>query len=157
MELPPGPNYLLRLLPYFAFPSAVAFASLELLQRNFLLLLPSWIIILLSVLSRPILVLVQRKYSRWQDRKAAAALGAVLAPVMEESPLEIISEFVAAFDGYPGAVCKLIIAALAGLTRKSLEGDLMHRWSRKYGNSVQFSLLTNATVGFQCSILGYVF
>ncbi|KAF8905811.1 cytochrome P450 [Gymnopilus junonius] len=126
MELPPGPAHLLHLFPYFVIPSAVSWAFLKLLGNYVLHALPSWLIILISILSRPILLFVQMKYSNWMDRKAAAAHGAVLAPVMEESPLAIISEFVAAFDGYPG--------------------DVMLRWSKKYGNSVQFSLLTNTTL-----------
>lgn len=104
MPLPPGPAYLLRLIPYFVFPSAVTYAFLKLLQSHIALPLPSWLIISVSILSRPILLLIQTKSSNWMDRKAAAACGAVLAPFMEESPLDVISEFVAAFDGYPGPI-----------------------------------------------------
>ncbi|KDR74319.1 hypothetical protein GALMADRAFT_227391 [Galerina marginata CBS 339.88] len=126
MELPPGPVYLLRLFPYFALPSTATYFALRLWQSQATFSIPSWIIIVISVFARPIIFFFQRYYSGWVDKRAALAHGAVLAPCMEESPLAIISEVVKGFNGYPG--------------------EAMFRWSKKYGNSVQFSLGSSTTL-----------
>jgi hypothetical protein len=106
MQLPPGPSYLLRSLPYFAIPSTIVYACLTLVAKEHLALaIPSWLTVVIAVLARPAIFIFNRHYSRFADRRDAAANNAVVAPHVRESAFASISKISKSFmSGYPGAL-----------------------------------------------------
>lgn len=103
MDLPPGLVYLLRNLPYFAIPSAVTYASVKVLLHQTNISLSTLVVVLFSLLARPILFLCNIYYSEWADKRAAAAHGAVIAPKVDDPLLSIVSKMAESFrGGYPG-------------------------------------------------------
>ncbi|KAF8905831.1 cytochrome P450 monooxygenase pc-3 [Gymnopilus junonius] len=131
MASPPGLRYVLRLIPYFAIPSVAVYGSLWLLQEYKLhpaLIFPSWFIILCAIFARPALFLVQFKYyTPWVDKRAAAQHGAILAPHISESAFTIIPQMIES-------------------TRIGYPSDIVLGWSKKYGNTYQFSLFTSSNL-----------
>jgi hypothetical protein len=51
--------------------------------------IPTWIIVVTTLLARPALTFARNQYTDLQDRRAAAALGAVLAPHVPESAIAV--------------------------------------------------------------------
>lgn len=105
MELPPGFFYTLGLVPYFIIPSVLVFYSFRLLQAYHLAaaLIPTWAIVIVAIIARPVFFYVGWYYKVWADRRTAAANGAVLAPHIKESAFEIIPELISSNStGYPG-------------------------------------------------------
>lgn len=108
MELPPGPLYLLRLLPSLVVPSAVVFAIMKVAEREFDISLPAWVIATALLSIHPALFISQRYFSKYRDVKNAAANNAFLPPnVTEQWPyfagLSMMSQMVQELkDGYPG-------------------------------------------------------
>ncbi|PPQ84613.1 hypothetical protein CVT25_015710 [Psilocybe cyanescens] len=122
MDLPPGLVYLLRNLPYFAIPSAVTYASVKVLLHQTNISLSTLVVVLFSLLARPILFLCNIYYSEWADKRAAAAHGAVIAPKVDDPLLSIVSKMAESFrGGYPA--------------------DIYLQWAKKYGNTYRFNLL----------------
>jgi len=111
MTIPPGPRYLFGLLPFLLVPSALVYGFLELNNTYLGATTPKWLIILATVLARPILSIFQRYYTRYIDRKAAAANNAFIVPhVVEKRPnfagLSLMKILVEDFKtGYPGEHC----------------------------------------------------
>ncbi|KAH9483162.1 Cytochrome P450 monooxygenase 75 [Psilocybe cubensis] len=129
MELPPGFFYTLGLVPYFTIPSVLVFYSFRLLQayQPVAALIPTWAIVIVAIIARPVFFYVGWYYKVWQDRRTAAANGAVLAPHIKESAFEIIPELISSNStGYPGG--------------------MIYRWSRIHGYTYQLSLITSSTV-----------
>lgn len=103
MGLSPGLVYLLQALPYFAIPSAVTYASVKVLLHQTNTTLSTPVVVLLSLLAKPILFLFNIYYSEWVDERAAAAHGAVIAPKVKEPLFSIVSKMAESFQGgYPG-------------------------------------------------------
>ncbi|KAF8960252.1 cytochrome P450 [Flammula alnicola] len=128
MELPPGLVYLLRLFPYFAIPSAAVYFCLRLTQEyqpSFGI--PSWLVIVASVLARPLLFTFNFYYAKWANKRAAAAHGARLPPVIQESSFSVIPK-------------------MASSTRNGYPSDMMFQWSQTYGNTFQLELLNTTLV-----------
>ncbi|KDR74359.1 hypothetical protein GALMADRAFT_580139 [Galerina marginata CBS 339.88] len=130
----PGFAYFLRLFPYFAIPSTVVYLSLRLLQKSAFfpnVKLPTWLVIIAAICARPGIFFFGIYYSKWADKRAAAAHGAVLVPTVRESTFAIVTELVdGARVGYPA--------------------DLTRRLSKIYGNAFQINLLTtNVVVTFE--------
>ncbi|KJA14651.1 hypothetical protein HYPSUDRAFT_48962 [Hypholoma sublateritium FD-334 SS-4] len=129
MELPPGPLYLLRLLPSLVVPSAVVFAILKVAEREFDISLPPWVIVTALLSTHPILFIAQRYFSKYRDAKNAAANNAFLPPnVTEQWPyfagLSMMSQMVQELkDGYPG--------------------DGFLHWTERYGATYQLRLLSD--------------
>ncbi|TFK35054.1 cytochrome P450 monooxygenase pc-3 [Crucibulum laeve] len=119
MELPPGPVYLARLLPFFLLPTVLIYGSLKVLHDQGIVSFPTWAIVLLCVVSRPVLFVVGRFYKRFQDRRAAAAVGAVIAPHVE--------------GNYPGGLD--LMAAMIKSLKTGYPGDVFDEWRIKYGNT----------------------
>ena len=108
-NLPPGAQYLLRKLPRFAIPSIATYITLSLLQNQFdpSRRIPTWVVITLAVLARPLIFLAALYYKPWADERAAAAHGAVLAPRVNLGPFSVVKELVEGVKGYPGALSVL--------------------------------------------------
>ena len=105
MQLPPGPLYVLRSLPYFAIPSTIVYACLTLAKEHLTLAIPTWLTVFIAVLARPAIFIFNRHYSRFADRRDAAANNAIVAPHVRESALAVISKISKSFmTGYPGAL-----------------------------------------------------
>lgn len=104
MELPPGLVYIFGHIPRVFIYSVATYTGLYILQdRQIIPNLPSGATILAAILARPIIFVAHRYISLWENRRAAAANGAIIAPFVNKSPLAIIAEVVEAIrDGYPG-------------------------------------------------------
>ncbi|KDR66458.1 hypothetical protein GALMADRAFT_259236 [Galerina marginata CBS 339.88] len=124
MTLPPGVGYLLRLIPRFAIPSAIAYFSLKLLQRQQEIEISNWIVIPIALLARPALFFFNKFYSRRVNKRKAAANGAVLAPSLQLSASRIMS-------------------MLGDAIRTGFPAKVFWDWSKEYGNVYQVDLVTN--------------
>jgi len=103
MELAPGLKYTARLVPHFLIPSALIYTFLTVGQHHFDTRLPPWIVALLTIIARPVFFFLLRPYKRWNDKRTAAALGAVLPPLVQETPLTIMKEAAESTkSGFPG-------------------------------------------------------
>ena len=104
MQLAPGPLYLIRNLPYFAAPLAIVYACLTLTKEHLGVAIPTWLTVLIAVLARLTIFILSRHYSRFADKRAAAANNAVVAPHIRGTGLSIISKLTRARNGYPGLI-----------------------------------------------------
>lgn len=86
MHIPPGPAYLVGLLPIFLVPSAIVYGTFAVLENRLSesCEIRYWLILTLSILARPILFVFRRYHTRFQNRRHAAALGAEVMPYVEE-------------------------------------------------------------------------
>ena len=104
MQLPPGPPYLLRSFPYFAVSSTIVYACQTLAKKYLSLDVPTWLTVSAVILARPGIFFFNQYYSRFADRRDAAANNAVLPPYARESAFSIVSKITESFTkGYPGA------------------------------------------------------
>lgn len=102
-QVPPGPAYLLRLLPYIVYPSAVVYAFIDLAKTLFKVPASPWFIIVATILVKPALFIANRYYRRFRNEQAAAYNGAVLPPPIQESLPSIINKLTHSMaSGYPG-------------------------------------------------------
>lgn len=84
MHIPPGPAYVACLLPIFFVPSAIVYGTFAVLEKRLSCEIPYWLVLTLSILARPILFVFRRYYTRFQNKRHAAALGAEVMPYVEE-------------------------------------------------------------------------
>ncbi|KAF8905836.1 cytochrome P450 [Gymnopilus junonius] len=124
MSLPPGPVYILQNLPYVVGPPAAALIAAKLLPLASVEL-PTWAIILGSILSLPVAWFLQIQYRDFVDQRAAAAHGAVLPPKIHSKwpgGLDVLKRFLANLSsGYPG--------------------DLFVEFTKEYGHTFNFRIL----------------
>ena len=103
MHIAPGSLYLLHTFPYFAIPSAIVYGCLTLAKEHLSLAIPTWLVVFIAVLSRPAIFIFDRQYSKFAERRNAAANNAVIAPHVRESVFSIMSRFKHGIEkGYPG-------------------------------------------------------
>jgi len=127
MRNSPGLGYLAERAPRFVLQTALTFGTIRLAQQLLDLDIPLWLIIALSVGSRPLVVLVDGQTADWRAARRAKALGASLAPKVEGNPYKIVKNIFASFvDGYPGT--------------------LVSRWMETYGPCIRFTVLGTETV-----------
>jgi len=108
MALSPGLKFVVGLLPTFLIPSALVYASLTVSKNQFGVSIPSWIVVILTIVARPVLFLAGMRYKRWADQRAAAAHGAVLPSDMLLSPWKVLVESEASIEsGYPRTLVPL--------------------------------------------------
>jgi len=120
MHIPPGIAFLARSLPHFFGPFVVTYFGLRLADTHLGVATPSWLSILLSLVSRPIIFILDRKTRSYRNARNAAALGATLPPRFEGSPLDAGKQIRDSFvHGY--------------LT------DFIDHWTRRYGPIVGYS------------------
>ncbi|KAF8905810.1 hypothetical protein CPB84DRAFT_566698 [Gymnopilus junonius] len=124
MHASPGLRYLFQSFPYFVLPSGVVYLSLKLFQQQTGLNIPSWLVVSLTLLAKPLLLVLASSLTPGKTQRAAAASNAVLAPSVSEGPLAAISLLVKSIEnGYPG--------------------DAFLDWSEKHGTIFQADLLTS--------------
>jgi hypothetical protein len=107
--LSPGVKYTLQRLPNTLAAPALVLLS-DILARNHLnIFLPTWAVIVAAGLSLPVGWLVRVKYRDWVDSRDAAALGAVMPPVVYDpwpGSLSLLRMIVDDFEnGYAGVYC----------------------------------------------------
>jgi len=104
--LPPGVKYTLQGLPNTLVAPALVLVSAMLARNHLHIFLPIWAVIVAAGLSLPIGWLVKVKYRDWVDARDAAALGAVMPPVVYDPWPGSLSLFRMAVDdfknGYAG-------------------------------------------------------
>ena len=109
MKLPPGPPYLLRSFPYFAVPSTIVYACLTLAKEYLGVAVPTWLKVSAVIFARPGIFFFNRYYSRFADRRDAAANNAVLAPYVQRSAFAVIAKITESVTrGYPGALIMML-------------------------------------------------
>lgn len=104
MPLPPGPAYLLRIIPYYA-PSVVCALGFRLLQEydENLRVVPTWVLIPVTLVARPLSSFLSLYWANFKNARAAAAHGAVLPPTVQQSIPSIINGLAESTkNGYPG-------------------------------------------------------
>lgn len=141
MDIPPGPRHFLSLIPTFAIPSLAVYLSLTFLRDVFYL--PAWFIISASVFARPVIFFANIPYSKWANRRAAASLGAVIPPAVQEWSLFTVKECAQIISGdYPG------MSQAFRLNKQALkyEGGLINQFSQKYGQTFQMEVLNQCIV-----------
>ncbi len=103
MKVPPGPAYLLRLLPHVLYPAAIVYAIIDLAGRLFSVSVPPWLIVVAIILAKPTLFIANRYYQFFKNERAAAYNGAVLPPPVRESLLSVVGKLTKSMaNGYPG-------------------------------------------------------
>ncbi len=78
MGLPPGPRYLLHLIPHLALPPLLVLTFLHILSINLATPPPLYLRILTFALSWPLSFVVLVQWRSWTNRSNAAAIGAVM-------------------------------------------------------------------------------
>ncbi|KAF8876291.1 cytochrome P450 monooxygenase pc-3 [Gymnopilus junonius] len=126
MEIPPGPKYVLQLLPFFLLPSVIAFGLIRFSAVYLVVIVPNWLAILSIILARPLLIIFQCYYARHVDKNAAAVHNAFIIPHIEEKR--------PAFAGLS------IIRTLVNDFKTGYPGDRLLQWKEKYGNVFQLRL-----------------
>ncbi|KAF8998659.1 cytochrome P450 monooxygenase pc-3 [Cyathus striatus] len=124
MQLTPGLSFIAKLLSFYLLTFAVVYGLLRISHASNLHNLPSWAVIVLSTFAHPLFFLIHGYYSDYRESGKAAALGAIIVPIVEGKwPVSIsnMTKLVESFtNGYPG--------------------DFMWEWMEKYGNTFQISL-----------------
>ena len=108
MDIPPGLRYLNSLLPFFAIPPCIVFLAIRFANVYHGATIPANWTVLATLLARPALSVFQRYYTRYVDRRNAAANNAFILPHVEEkrpnfAGLSIMKRLLEDFrHGYPG-------------------------------------------------------
>lgn len=108
MDVPPGLRYLNSLLPFFAIPPCIVFLAIRFANVYLGVHIPTTLTILATIFARPGLSVFQRYYTRYVDRRNAAANNAFILPHVEEkrpnfAGLSIMKLLLEDFKhGYPG-------------------------------------------------------
>ncbi|KAF9460985.1 cytochrome P450 monooxygenase pc-3 [Collybia nuda] len=124
MNIPPGIVYiaqtLLILLPF----SGLSYLGINLAANYAGYILPVWLIVLLSLLSRPLWLITLRYRVQFSHRSEAAKRGAALIPHVH--------------DKWPGGFS--ITSAMVNSFKTGYPGDIFVEWSKQYGNTFYLNL-----------------
>ena len=102
MGHPPGLMYLFRRLPFFFLPPIVVYVAFKAGKQYLGLCPPTWITVVATLLARPAWTFARNQYTDLNDKRAAASLGAVLAPHVKESPFAVAKKTAGSIDDFPG-------------------------------------------------------
>lgn len=113
-KLPPGPSYIVsQLLSWKIAGYVLSVTLIHLWAEAVGVSAPVWAIVAFSAITLPVVLCVQSKHQYWRNERAAAALGARLAPkVSGKQPLgvDLISAILEAHkSGYIGEPLKIIL------------------------------------------------
>lgn len=86
-KLPPGPRLLISRIPYVSTPPLCVFLATSLLKTLGALHLPTFVVILACCLSFPLFLLGRRAWKDVSTKKAAAARGAIVAPLAKRDAI----------------------------------------------------------------------
>ncbi|EIW81921.1 cytochrome P450 [Coniophora puteana RWD-64-598 SS2] len=125
MAIPPGFVWIFRNTPRFLVLPAATYVALRLLQEHQQIALSAWITVTACVLSLPASFILAFLYADFRDARAAAARGAVLAPVV---PYKL-----------PGAIDKL--GALAYSFTSGYIGEVTKADFEAVGNTMNSRIL----------------
>ena len=84
LSVPPGPVFIARRLPNIVLPSLLTYGALNLLERNGTLRLPTWVVVPLVLIAKPVyygISLYRQRISYWWR---ARKRGAKVVPHVEE-------------------------------------------------------------------------
>ncbi|KAJ3515203.1 hypothetical protein NLJ89_g1903 [Agrocybe chaxingu] len=123
----PGLTYLLRVVPHFAIPSAVVYASFHAAQSFLPIHIPLWVIIPATLFARPVIFFANTYYSEFAHKWAAARQGAVLAPTVQASSFKIIGDIVETLKG-------------------GFPAEHFRRWSETYGPTYRMNMLSTTAI-----------
>ncbi|KAJ7485209.1 cytochrome P450 monooxygenase pc-2 [Mycena galericulata] len=132
MEIPPGLEYLARVLPLTLLPCAVTFAFLNnVLPLLELGPLPLWSRVLAAIMAQPASVVIGYIYNEYQQARDAASRGAAPIPLVHDKwgglGLTLVSEMMNSFrTGYPV--------------------DFLRHWFDQYGNTVMAKILFESEI-----------
>ncbi|KAF8164824.1 cytochrome P450 monooxygenase pc-3 [Crassisporium funariophilum] len=127
MSLPPGVDYVLRNLSTLLIPPASVFIINSVAKAQLAVALPLWAVVLACILSMPITFALSAKYKDFEDRKLAAAHGAVLPPMVHDK------------SWWPGGI-GLMLKAIHNL-KDGYPGEMFFECSEEYGNTYNFRTL----------------
>jgi len=108
MDVPPGIRYLNSLVPFFAIPPCIVLLAIRITNVYLGANISTTLTVLATLLARPALSVFQRYYTRYVDRRNAAANNAFILPHVEEkrpnfAGLSIMKLLLEDFKhGYPG-------------------------------------------------------
>ena len=82
MAVPPGIVFLLKAIPPLLYPAVIAYGCLRVFENVKEVKLPLWVPMLVVLAANPLLWMTQSILEDRRRRKAAAAMGAIIAPIV---------------------------------------------------------------------------
>ncbi|KAF9500217.1 cytochrome P450 [Pleurotus eryngii] len=125
MDVPPIIPYALHRLPRLATPLVVVYIASKVLEIQYRILSPAWLLIILYALSLPATLTLHVNHKSWKDRRDAAALGAELPPLVHDK-----------WMGGFGAL-KLMVSNF----KSGYIAEMMTDWSKEYGTTFNVRIL----------------
>ena len=113
-KLPPGPRFLARRIHYISTPPICVFLATTLARTLGGVQLPTLAVVLVYILSFPLFLLGYRSWKNISTKRAAAAHGAVMAPMAKSRGIPMKGE-----QGYP----RMSLAFLSSCTETLPLGD----------------------------------
>ncbi|KAK0202674.1 cytochrome P450 [Desarmillaria ectypa] len=127
MTFPPGITYLTRTFLPLLFLGVFAYWAFGNVQRLVDLNIAPWIRLSTAVITPPIVSFCRSSFTTFKARRDAAAKGAIMIPVVQESSLSIVRNIRYSFkNGYPG--------------------EIFHNWSNEYGYTFILNLFSERQV-----------
>ncbi|EIW81948.1 cytochrome P450 monooxygenase pc-2 [Coniophora puteana RWD-64-598 SS2] len=112
MAVPPGFIWIAQNVPSrFLLPATTTYAALRLLREWQVLALPTWLHVIAYILSIPGAFALSVVYTDWRNARAAAARGAVLAPMIPYKRLGATDKVAALINGFTTGYIGQSIAA----------------------------------------------
>lgn len=109
VSIPPGLPFLFRSLAVLSVPPIVVYGGSRILRNHFALTFPTWLLILLSILSIPLVGAFKIWYKAHTIRQSAARLGATFPPTWQgklPGNIDLLQQLLTGFrNGYPGMYC----------------------------------------------------
>lgn len=97
MPLPPGIVFLIPRLPALFAPPVAVYLTDRLIRHHFGVVIPAGLLVALGVLSWPLALVLHTYWSRWNNRRKAAACEAVMPPTIEyrlPGGLDLLKQYV---------------------------------------------------------------
>lgn len=109
MTLPIGVSYLLRLIPHLLYPSVIVYVFWHTIQGVLQTEIPHFIVLWSTIIARPLLTTVVKRYTYSQHTKEAERLGAKLAPHLPINQVSVLFQIIQDIkNGFPGKYLLLI-------------------------------------------------
>ncbi|KAF9040806.1 cytochrome P450 monooxygenase pc-1 [Panaeolus papilionaceus] len=105
MGIPPGPVYILKLIPRIGLLVGGVAGAINYTGQQLGLSIPAWVTVPVAILALPAFRLAYHYYCNFMDDRNARKLGAVRPPALKESSRAIISKLMDSIvNGYPADV-----------------------------------------------------
>lgn len=106
VSIPPGVPFLVRNLAALSVPPIIVFGATRILRNHLDLILPGWLVVILSILSIPFFAAIKIWHKNYTMRQSAARLGATFPPQWQgklPGNFDLLKELLNGFRyGYPG-------------------------------------------------------